>query len=107
MKQGPGYKAIRLRAHPEQVPGEREECITPECIESARVIPSCDWNANDVRMSEQSGLVNRRRFLGVCSAVGLGQTLLPGLLWGMAAQAGPSSANTENTRMDSRVNSCV
>jgi len=29
----------------------------------------------------------RRRFLGVCSAVGLGQTLLPGVLWGMAAQA--------------------
>jgi Asp-tRNA(Asn)/Glu-tRNA(Gln) amidotransferase A subunit family amidase len=30
---------------------------------------------------------SRRRFLGVCSAVGLGQTLLPGVLWGMAAQA--------------------
>ena len=36
-------------------------------------------------MSEQvaSGL-DRRRFLGVCSAVGLGQTLLPGVLFGMA-----------------------
>src|SRR5215469_2507299 len=30
---------------------------------------------------------SRRRFLGVCSAAGLGQTLLPGGLWGMAAQA--------------------
>lgn len=40
-------------------------------------------------MGEASGL-DRRRFLGVCSAVGLGQTLLPGVLWGMAAQA-PSS----------------
>ena len=38
-------------------------------------------------MGEQSGLVDRRRFLGVCSAVGLGQTLLPGVLWGLAAQA--------------------
>jgi Asp-tRNA(Asn)/Glu-tRNA(Gln) amidotransferase A subunit family amidase len=40
-------------------------------------------------MSERvsSGLVDRRRFLGVCSAVGLGQTLLPGVLFGMAAQA--------------------
>jgi Asp-tRNA(Asn)/Glu-tRNA(Gln) amidotransferase A subunit family amidase len=39
-------------------------------------------------MSEQvsSGL-DRRRFLGVCSAMGLGQTLLPGVLFGMAAQA--------------------
>jgi hypothetical protein len=36
-------------------------------------------------MSEQSG-VDRRRFLGVCTAMGLGQTLLPGVLWGMAAQ---------------------
>lgn len=38
-------------------------------------------------MSEQSGVVDRRRFLGVCSALGVGQTLLPGVLWGMAAQA--------------------
>jgi len=30
---------------------------------------------------------SRRSFLGVCSALGLGQTLLPGVLWGMAAQA--------------------
>jgi len=39
-------------------------------------------------MSERefSGL-DRRRFLGVCSAVGLGQTLLPGVLFGMAAEA--------------------
>jgi Asp-tRNA(Asn)/Glu-tRNA(Gln) amidotransferase A subunit family amidase len=37
-----------------------------------------------------TGLVlaaSRRRFLGVCSALGLGQTLLPGVLWAMAAQA--------------------
>jgi len=33
-----------------------------------------------------SGAFDRRRFLSVCSAVGLGQTLLPGVLWGMAAQ---------------------
>ncbi len=43
---------------------------------------------NNAGMSEQvsSGL-DRRRFLGVCSAMGLGQTLLPGVLFGMAAQA--------------------
>lgn len=51
-------------------------------------------------MSEHSGLVNRRRFLGVCSAVGLGQTLLPGVLWGMAAQAGQSAAKTETAGID-------
>lgn len=40
-------------------------------------------------MSEQvsSTTTSRRRFLGVCSAVGLAQTLLPGVLFGMAAQA--------------------
>ena len=40
-------------------------------------------------MSEQvfSTTASRRRFLGVCSAVGLGQTLLPGVLFGMSAQA--------------------
>src|SRR6266702_1018045 len=44
-------------------------------------------------MSEQvsSGL-DRRRFLGVCSAMGLGQTLLPGGLFGMAAQAQSAAA---------------
>jgi len=51
-------------------------------------------------MSEQSGLVDRRRFLGVCSAVGLGQTLLPGVLWGMAAQAGPIPAKAEGAGVD-------
>lgn len=45
-------------------------------------------------MSEQSGLVDRRRFLGVCSAVGLGQTLLPGVLWGMAASQSSGAPNT-------------
>src|SRR5215467_12799338 len=42
-------------------------------------------------MSEQLGQMNRRRFLGVCSAAGLGP-LLPGVLWGMAVQA-PSTAS--------------
>ena len=43
---------------------------------------------NNAGMSERefSGL-DRRRFLGVCSAVGLGQTLLPGVLFGMVAEA--------------------
>jgi Asp-tRNA(Asn)/Glu-tRNA(Gln) amidotransferase A subunit family amidase len=50
-------------------------------------------------MSEQfsSAMTSRRRFLGVCSAVGLGQTLLPGVLFGMATQvqsvANPAGAN--------------
>lgn len=35
--------------------------------------------------------MDRRRFLNVCSAVGLGQTLLPGVLWGMAAQQSGSA----------------
>lgn len=38
-------------------------------------------------MNEQSGALNRRRFLGVCTAAGFGKTLLPGVLWGMAARA--------------------
>jgi Asp-tRNA(Asn)/Glu-tRNA(Gln) amidotransferase A subunit family amidase len=40
-------------------------------------------------MSEHSSstTTSRRRFLEVCSAVGLGQTLLPGVLFGMMAQA--------------------
>ncbi|HEX2919030.1 MAG TPA: amidase [Edaphobacter sp.] len=46
-------------------------------------------------MSEQSSGMDRRRFLNVCSAVGLGQTLLPGVLWGMAVQqARPSTTAT-------------
>ena len=45
-------------------------------------------------MSEQFVGLNRRRFLGVCSAAGLGQTLLPGVLWGMAAQAPGNAPNT-------------
>jgi len=36
----------------------------------------------------------------VCSAVGLGQTLLPGVLWGMAAQAGPIPAKAEGAGVD-------
>lgn len=38
-------------------------------------------------MNEQSGTLNRRRFLGACTAAGFGKTLLPGVLWGMVAQA--------------------
>src|SRR5580698_2051814 len=47
-------------------------------------------------MSEQACSVttSRRRFLGVCSAVGLGQTLLPGVLFGMAAQAQTAGGST-------------
>lgn len=45
-------------------------------------------------MSEQSIGLDRRRFLAVCSAVGVGQTLLPGVLWGMVAQA-PAAASGE------------
>jgi len=53
-------------------------------------------------MSGQSGLMDRRRFLGVCSAVGLGQTLLPGVLFGMAAQAQTAggSASGQGAGMD-------
>ncbi|HEX7158200.1 MAG TPA: amidase, partial [Edaphobacter sp.] len=40
---------------------------------------------------------SRRRFLGVCSALGLGQTLLPGVLWGMAAQAPAASGGDGKT----------
>ena len=44
-------------------------------------------------MSEQvsSGL-DRRGFLGVCSMVGLGQTLLPGVLFTLATQAKAQSS---------------
>src|SRR5580704_16696482 len=38
-------------------------------------------------MSEQSSGMDRRGFLGVCSMVGLGQTLLPGALFTLASQA--------------------
>jgi len=37
-------------------------------------------------MSEHAGSLDRRKFLAVCSAAGLQQTLLPGVLWGMAVQ---------------------
>ncbi|HEY8998536.1 MAG TPA: amidase, partial [Edaphobacter sp.] len=37
-------------------------------------------------MIEKPDSMTRRRFVGVCSAAGVGQTLLPGVLWGMAAQ---------------------
>lgn len=38
---------------------------------------------------ETRGSIDRRLFLSVCSAVGLGQTLLPGVLWGMAQTSDP------------------
>ena len=51
---------------------------------------------NNAVMSEQlSGVTSRRRFLGVCSAVGLGQTLMPGVLFGMAAQAQTAGAGID------------
>ncbi|MEO6909941.1 MAG: amidase family protein, partial [Edaphobacter sp.] len=42
-------------------------------------------------MSEKSftGRVDRRKFLGICSVAGLGQTLLPGVLFGMAQVQSP------------------
>src|SRR5580704_10755250 len=42
-----------------------------------------------------SSATSRRRFLGVCSAVGLGQTLMPGVLFGMAAQAQTAGAGID------------
>ncbi|HTH54290.1 MAG TPA: amidase [Edaphobacter sp.] len=51
-------------------------------------------------MSEQFLGLDRRRFLGVCSALGLGQTLLPGVLLGMAAQAKSGAAKTEGAGVD-------
>lgn len=43
-------------------------------------------------MSEQASLhrLDRRRFLAVCSAAGLGQTLLPGVLFATAQAQGPA-----------------
>jgi Asp-tRNA(Asn)/Glu-tRNA(Gln) amidotransferase A subunit family amidase len=51
---------------------------------------------NNLGMSEQlsSGAAGRRRFLGVCSMMGLGQTLLPGVLLGMAVKAEGQAAAT-------------
>jgi Asp-tRNA(Asn)/Glu-tRNA(Gln) amidotransferase A subunit family amidase len=50
-----------------------------------------DGTCNNSGMSGQvfsaTTTSSRRRFLGICSAAGLGQTLLPGVLFGMAAQA--------------------
>src|ERR1700735_985685 len=44
-------------------------------------------------MSEQSSSgLDRRGFLGVCSMVGLGQTLLPGVLFTLATQAKAQSS---------------
>ncbi|MEI9978312.1 MAG: amidase [Edaphobacter sp.] len=43
-------------------------------------------------MSEQERGLDRRGFLGVCSMVGLGQTLLPGALFTLATQASAQSS---------------
>jgi Asp-tRNA(Asn)/Glu-tRNA(Gln) amidotransferase A subunit family amidase len=48
---------------------------------------------NNAEMSEQvSSKLDRRGFLGVCSMVGLGQTLLPGALFTLATQASAQSS---------------
>src|SRR3984957_16568403 len=53
-------------------------------------------------MSEQflGVALDRRRFLGVCSVMGLGQTLLPGALFTLAAQA---EAQTVATPSDAKL----
>src|SRR5260370_33389073 len=53
-------------------------------------------------MSEQSSSsVGRRQFLGVCSMVGLRQTLLPGALFTLATQAeGQSAAAADGKKPD-------
>jgi Asp-tRNA(Asn)/Glu-tRNA(Gln) amidotransferase A subunit family amidase len=56
-------------------------------------------------MSEQASStvvdrIDRRKFLGICSALGLGQTLLPGILFGMAhAQASAKAGTPELIRI--------
>jgi Asp-tRNA(Asn)/Glu-tRNA(Gln) amidotransferase A subunit family amidase len=58
-----------------------------------------DGPCNNSGMNEQnpsSAVTSRRMFLGVCSAVGLAQTLLPGVLLGMAAQTQSSGTQGKN-----------
>src|SRR5271165_126694 len=47
---------------------------------------------NNAGMNEQDHGLDRRGFLGVCSMVGLGQTLLPGALFTLATQARAQSS---------------
>ena len=47
---------------------------------------------NNAGMSKQASGLDRRGFLGVCSMVGLGQTLLPGALFTLATQAKAQSS---------------
>ena len=47
---------------------------------------------NNAGMNEQERGLDRRGFLGVCSIVGLGQTLLPGALFTLATQARAQSS---------------
>ena len=52
-----------------------------------------DMSQESVSLSPDSGItVDRRRFLAVCSAAGLGQTLLPGALLAMASGAAEGQA---------------
>ncbi len=54
---------------------------------------------NNAEMSGHSDGLDRRRFLAVCSVAGLGQGLLPGVLWGMAAQTS-TTAETAGAGVD-------
>jgi Asp-tRNA(Asn)/Glu-tRNA(Gln) amidotransferase A subunit family amidase len=59
------------------------------------VLPCCEQvrGCNNAGMGEQSSSgLDRRGFLGVCSMVGLGQTLLPGALFTLATQAKAQSS---------------
>ena len=51
------------------------------------------WECNNAWMSEQASLpeLDRRRFLAVFSALGLSQTLLPGVLFGMTQAQSPTA----------------
>src|SRR3984885_5073391 len=54
--------------------------------------PSQTAKCNNAGMTEQERGLDRRGFLGVCSMVGLGQTLLPGTLFTLATQAKAQSS---------------
>ncbi|HEY2546494.1 MAG TPA: hypothetical protein VGI46_10540, partial [Candidatus Acidoferrum sp.] len=40
-------------------------------------------------------MLDRRRFVSVCSGLGLGGTLLPGVLWGQAQSQGATKITKE------------
>src|SRR5260370_26815739 len=59
----------------------------------ARTFSPAQRGCNNAGMSEPSSSgLDRRGFLGVCSMVGLGQTLLPGALFTLATQAKAQSS---------------